>query len=143
VGSDGAVGVIETVRVDAAARPSEVDALVEAFRAAGFEVEVERAIEHRAHGELAWLVQVTLGEALKGFFFTMGATAFGVLLKAIKDARRGRGRVEISDPAHTVLWNPHDVPQEGIDALAELDWESMEGSILAWDAERHEWYRAA
>jgi hypothetical protein len=134
------------VRIESGATPEEAKAVVDAFKRAGLEVEVDAAIELRAGGAtdvvvvLPWIVQVALKYTVDGFFLALGAKGFDLFVRDVWSAREGReGRLEITDPEHTWVMLRNSMPDEAIDALSELDWSEKRGDLLEWDFERRKW----
>jgi len=137
----------EPISIEDTAPPGHKDAVVEAFREAGFEVEVVADYGRRSAGVLPWIVRITLDETIKGFFITLGGVGFKALYDSIKKARKGtnsedEGTVELYDSESSWMILPASLPDEAIDALSDLDWDRLRGGYLIWNSEDKEWYNA-
>jgi hypothetical protein len=132
---------IEQVYIEASAPPSHAGAVAEVFRQAGFDADVQAAIESRGAGDVAtWIIQVALKDTVEGFFLALGGAAFKVLVLDLFRARGGdRGQIDMGGPEYTRLILPASLPEEALDALASIDWKDLEGGWLVWNTDRHEW----
>jgi hypothetical protein len=141
---------VESVLLESGASPDEVAALEAAFARAGFTVTAEAAYERRSAGALPWvvliIVTIGLGEFVRAFARTLGEEAgkgVAQLLRDILEARRSspvaRGSVQIRAGDGTMLTVSTETPEEGLDAIAEIDFEAKLGHYLLWDHERREW----
>lgn len=145
---------IESVKLDVLAREHEVAAVEEAFARAGFKVEARPTVETRADhlgaAVLPWLVYVVvtvpLGAFLVGFGSAAGKDAWGAVKTWVWDVWEARespygvgGTLDVRDPLGTRLVLSPPLPDEALDALAEIDWEAVEGGDLHWDENRGEW----
>jgi len=52
----------------------------------------------------------------------------------------GQGSLDISAPDGTEIALDSRIPDEALDALAEIDWDAVRGDYLTWDDDRREWY---
>jgi hypothetical protein len=140
------VEIQQPVRIESAAPPDHAEAVADAFKGAGLDVEVEAVIETRGAVDqlLPWIVQVGIKDTIEGFFLALGAAAFKVFVhdvwKARHGAGNGKGQIDIGDSEATHVLLPNSLPDEAIDALGELDWSEKRGDLLVWDIERREWH---
>jgi hypothetical protein len=137
----------EPISIEDTAPPGHKDAVVEAFRESGFEVQVVADYGRRSAGVLPWIVRITLDETIKGCFITLGGVGFKVLHDSIKKARKGansedEGTVELYDSESSWMILPASLPDDAIDALSDLDWDRLRGGYLVWNSEDREWYNA-
>ena len=147
--------MIESVYTEAGAGPGELAAVRDAFRRAGFEVEVEAVVLRRsARVVLPWIVSVTLTVPIAAWF-----TAFAVesgklaaqdthaavkafvkgIFAARQDAGSGRGALDLEDPEGSHVSLTSDVPEEALDALGGIDWDEARGGYLTWDPAERKW----
>jgi hypothetical protein len=142
--------VIEDVVIDRWASPEEARAIEEAFARAGFSVEVERAIETRSAGAVPWIIYVTLtvpiaaflgkfaSEAGKDAYATVKAWAKEIIA-ARRESPAEPGSVRIDDPDGTNLILSAAIPDDALEALADIDWSDTRGGYIMWDADAREW----
>ena len=140
--------IVQEVVIEASAPPGHAVAVEEAFKRAGFDIEVEdQLIEGRATGDvLPWLVQVGLDGTLTSFFAALGVDAykrFKALVHDLWNAREGagngKGQIDFGDSEDTRLILPPSLPDEAFDALEDLDWDELRGGWIVWNADRKEW----
>lgn len=140
---------IERVLVEDTASPAEVSEVAEAFRAAGFDVDVDAAYGRKSAGALPWIVYATLAVPFARFFETLAVKAaedayapIKAWIKSIWAARSGsgtgEGSIALEDPEHTHLILPTRLSDEALDALAEIDWDAVRGDYLVWDGRWHD-----
>jgi hypothetical protein len=147
---------VESVSLDTFALEWELELVEDAFARAGFTVEARANIERRSSFEwgaatLPWLVYVVLAVPVSAFFAGFGHAAGRDAWDAVKqwvrdiweaheEGRYSGGVFELRDPSGTrVVLSPR-LPDEALDALADVDWESVEGGDnLRWDTDRGEW----
>jgi hypothetical protein len=135
--------VIEEVLIEEEAPPGQAQAVDETFASAGLEAHARAALARRSGGVLPWIVYITLAVPIVAFFNAFageaGKDAYGAVkawAKAMYEARKqsglGRGEISIVDPAGTELVLASDWPDDALDALAEIDWDQVEGGYLIW-----------
>jgi hypothetical protein len=134
------------IHIEETAPPGHADAVVDAFRQAGFDVEVQADYGRRSLGDLPWVVQVAVDGSLAGFFGALGVDAynrFKALVHAIRHARAGagsgEGEIDFADSDATHLIVGSQLRDEAMDALADADWSDLQGGWLVWRADRQEW----
>ena len=146
------MNTVQGVVIEDTATPAEVEAVEEAFRRHGLDVEVRTGYGRKALGESGWVVVVLLGVPValffKGFMDELGRAAardaYGPVKAWIRDVWRSRGAagtgsILLRDDEHTTLALSSSLADEALDALREIDWEQQRGGWLLWDAERREW----
>jgi hypothetical protein len=140
------VAIIEEILIEDTAPPGHVDAVHEAFKQAGFDVEVEPAWLRKSADLLPWVVKVSVDGTIGGFFGALGVDAYTKFKALVRDlwrardgAGNGEGDIDIADSEDTRLILPSSLPEEALDALEAIDWSQQHGSYLVWDANRHEW----
>lgn len=145
---------IDSVVADVGASSDEIAAVEEAFRRAGFDVEVNADLERKSPGaSLPWIVLVVVAipvaEFLRSFGSEMGKEAgkdaYAAVKEWAKDVWRARGggdegSLVLEDPDGTHLILSARLPDRALDALADLDWTATRGHYLVWDAAREEWH---
>ena len=125
-------------------------AVDETFGRAGFEVHSRAAMIRRSADVLPWIVHVTLAVPFVAFFAKFGSeagkdayAAVKAWAKAMFEARKesglGRGAISVVDLNGTELVLASDWPDEALDALAEMDWDQVEGGYLVWNEAEGEW----
>jgi hypothetical protein len=131
---------IEEVVIEAGAPAGEAEAVASVFERAGLDVEVEAEIESRGAGVAPWIVRVALKDTIEGFFMALGAAGFKYFVLDLFRTRGGDdGSVDIGGPEHTRLVLPTSLPEDALDALADVDWKDLEGGWLVWKADQQEW----
>lgn len=139
------------VYIEDTATPDHRDAVTQAFARAGFDVDVEAGYGRRSADVLPWIVQVDLLLPVKVFLLAVvgaaGTDAYSGVKKWVKDVRSaragagtGEGSIQIRDPDHTTVILPTTLPDEGVDALRDLDWDEMRSGYLVWDPDRKVWW---
>jgi hypothetical protein len=132
-----------TVLLDVEASPEEVAAVERVVRSFGIGGRVEAGLHRKALGDLPFTVYVFMPVAA-GFLGALGTDLYAGLkrfLTGIVEARNGRrGAVVIRDGAQLVLSS--DLPDEALQALAELDPSELEDGYWVWDRDAHEWRNA-
>ena len=148
---------IQEVAVDVAASPQEVVAVREAFARAGFSVEVNASIVYRSTATeiIPWIVLVDLliplptfmrsfvseiaKEAAKDSYPTLKQWVLDVFA-ARKSSAAEHGSIRLSEPEGTYLEIEAGIPEEALDALAEIDWDKFVGDYyIAWDGDSRRW----
>jgi hypothetical protein len=144
---------IEWVALDLAASPQEVAAVEKAFARVGHAVAPEADIVSRSTATdlLPWIVAVELLIPISAFMRGLASEAAEDSYPAIKrwvtelfTARRSSsakyGSIRVSDPDGLYLEIESGIPDEALDALAEIDWiELGGGGYIAWDFKNGEW----
>jgi hypothetical protein len=142
--------VIKEVLIEAEAPPGQEQAVDETFGRAGFEVHSRAAMIRRSADALPWIVHVTLAVPFVAFFAKFGSeagkdayAAVKAWAKAMFEARKesglGRGAISVVDLNGTELVLASDWPDKALDALAEIDWDQVEGGYLLWNEADGEW----
>ncbi len=138
------------VLIEDTAPPEHVTTVTEAFRRAGFDVEVAPIFHRKAADLLPWLVKVVVILPIGAFFTSFavegGKDAYGAVKEWIKDvsasrtgAGTGEGSLWLSDPDRTNLVLSSSLPDEAIEKLRDIDWGAKRGDYLVWNASRSEW----
>jgi hypothetical protein len=136
----------EPVLIESGAPAGNDVAVANAFSRAGFEVDVEAAIERRGLGDFPWLVRVAVEGSLAGFFGAFGVDGYAAVKRWIRDvwnaregAGNGRGSIEVVDSGSSHLILSNTLPDEALNALMDIDWSELSGGYIVWNAERGEW----
>jgi hypothetical protein len=147
---------VESVSLSMIARDDEIAAVERAFADAGFEVEARPEVETPADdlsaSSLPWLVYVVVTVPIGAFFAGFGHAAGKDVWDAVKRWVReiaevhershyAGGELDVRDPLGTRLVLSAPVRDEALDALANVDWDSVDGGDLHWDDEHGEWRR--
>ena len=61
------------------------------------------------------------------------------MFEARKESGLCRGAISVVDLNGTELVLASDWPDEALDALAEIDWDQVEGGYLVWNEAEEEW----
>ena len=145
---------IESVSLTVFAREDEVAAVEQAFARAGFQIDaradVETRSDHWGGAAAPWLIYVMLAVPISAFFAAFGSEAGKDAYAAVKEWTRdifavhqkphyAGGTLDIRDPRGTRVVLSPPLPDEALDALADIDWASVEGGDLLWDERRREW----
>jgi hypothetical protein len=145
---------IESVSLDVLASEGELELVEDAFARAGWDVVARAEIETRSSqwgaATLPWLVYVVVtvpvGAFLAGFGHAAGKDTWDAVKRWVRDIweaheeqRYSGGVFEVRDPAGTRVVLSPPLPDEALDVLAGIDWDSVEGGDLHWDAARGEW----
>ena len=138
--------MIEEVLIEDKAPPGHANAVAEAFKRAGLDVQVKPVWGRKSTDVLPWLVKVVIDGTPAGFFGALGVDVYGKfkrLVHEIEEARRGAGNgtgsIDFTDSENTHLVLSDPLPDEAIDALRSFDWSEKRGAYLVWRRDRGEW----
>jgi hypothetical protein len=134
----------------------EIEAVRKAFRAYGFDPDLEADYARRSWSAdvLPWIVAVVLTTPITAFFAAFGTAAgaaagqdaYTAVKEWVKDvwasrssSPAGRGYLEIEDSDNTRVILSSDTPEQALDALVSMDFEERRGEYLTWDDESGTW----
>jgi hypothetical protein len=140
------------VQIDKWATAEEVRAVREAFRRAGFEVNVNAGIIDLSQ-QLTWMIIASIPPSafLTSYFASAGADAWKAtkglseqvirLVKDLKEARGGDGdgTIELQDGGRPWLLLTSDMPDEAFRQLETIDWSAAKSGQLKWDVRGRCW----
>jgi hypothetical protein len=142
--------MIESVNLDIGAPPAEIEAVKQAFRHYGFDVDPKGTYITRSVDLTPWLVAVTITAPITAFFAAFageaGKDAYAAVRAWVREVWASRaesprppGSLELEDPDGTrlILWSR--ISDHALDALSTIDWEQERGSYLMWDEEQGVW----
>ena len=142
-------GLIRRVFLEVTASPEQTAAVESSLRQAGFDVQAEAEIPLSGGAALPadWVVQITLAAPIAAFLTAFateaGKDAYGAFSRWVEELVRVRGRngeITLWDEVDTLLVLPAPLPDEAVDALRALEWDSIEShSYLDWDESQREW----
>lgn len=139
--------------MEVTASPEEIAVVEAEFARAGFRVRAEAQIPPFGGGPPAtwdWIVHVMLAAPIAVFLTTFAAKASEDAYEAFKRWTRDflaarqpsgeRGELAISsDRDEITLVIRANIPDEALDALAEIDWSPEHGGYLVWNDSRRQW----
>jgi hypothetical protein len=146
----GDVQVIQ-VHIEETAPAEQSSAVKRVFADSGLDAEVTADYGRRSLDVFPWAIIFVVSTPLRAFFQSFGSEGgkdayakfkefMHQLRKSRSGAGSGSGTVDVSDPDGTRIIFGSELPDEAIEALANVDWDAVRGGYIVWNNERQEWY---
>ena len=146
--------LVLSVAIEREAPADQASAIESVLAHYGIAADVKAVLERRSSDALPWLIEIAVVGQIAAFFVSFGSTfgktpaedAYSLVKEWIKalwaaraDSGTGEGHIEIVDTDGTTLVVMTRLPDGALDALAEIQWDSVSGHYLTWDGTTATW----